>query len=175
MGSGSSDLANWSRETLVLRPVKNDLYELLATKRWRRLGWTDADGKPTQSRLIAHGRNGRQYWRLVNETDLDELGARPYTDAAALGLVPDAGIDKTRLVELVEQNFTVQNRTARKYVSDLAKPYLRTIGGKRQKCALLSESERVRKDVYPDKPKGPGVIWLMRAIDSKQPATNANE
>jgi hypothetical protein len=55
LGAGSADLANWSRETIVLREVGDGLFEMAMNKRWRPLGWTDDEGKPCRERPAAAG------------------------------------------------------------------------------------------------------------------------
>jgi hypothetical protein len=161
-GAGSADLSNWSRETIVLRETAPGLYDMTCTKRWRKLGWTDLDAKPTGTRRIAYGAGGEQYWRDATPDVLAELGAWPYTDAALLELVPAAGIDKAELSRLVVQTFTIAERTARRYVTDATRIKHRRVNGESQKIALLKETTRPRREVYPDAPQGRPVVWLNK-------------
>jgi hypothetical protein len=161
LGSGSADIANWSRETMVLRPVKEGLYEMACTKRWRRLGWQDADGKPTNIKLIAYGRTS-QVWVEATDEVLGDLGVSKYSDSELLELIPEAGIDKKVLIEAAMKTFAVSDRTARSYVSGCIKECERSINGKRVRCALLKEAKRPRKEVYPDGPVNRPVMWLTK-------------
>ncbi len=60
LGSGSSDLANWARAILALRGTESsEIYELVAAKRGRRLGWRRPDGATkSTSKLIKHSDAG---------------------------------------------------------------------------------------------------------------------
>jgi hypothetical protein len=73
LGSGSSDMANWARSILALRGTESpDIYELVAAKRGRRLGWTEPDGKTrTSTRLIAHSDVGI-CWNEAHQNDLND-------------------------------------------------------------------------------------------------------
>jgi hypothetical protein len=151
-GAGSADLANWAREVLTLRQTAPGLYVLTATKRWRKLGWRDADGKPTGTRLVAHARDGSQVWRDAAGDVLAELGATPYTAAALCALVPEAGIDKAELARAVVEAFRLSERTAKSYVTDACRIRRHTVNGETFKCALFTARERPRREVYPDQP-----------------------
>lgn len=160
--SGSSDLANWSRETIVLQEIREGVFEMSCTKRWRKLGWKDANGCPAQSRRIAYGRDGAMVWRDLTGQEAEELGVRQYSDSALLALVPPAGIDKRVLVEETASAFTLTPRTAVKYVNGALRQTRRMIDGKPVRCALLKAENRPRRDVYPESPAGREVIWLTR-------------
>lgn len=162
-GLGSSDLANWSRETIVLRSTGPGLYEMTCTKRWRKLGWRDPDGKPTPTRQIAHSTNGVMLWRDATPDVLEELGAVPYSDSRMLELVPEAGIDYSDLVKLVAENFSLAKRTATNYVMDARRPRRHNVNGTVARYALLTEKTRPRRDVHPESPSGRDVVWLTRA------------
>jgi hypothetical protein len=161
-GAGSADLSNWSRETIVLRETAPGLYEMTCTKRWRKLGWVDLDGKPTGTRRIAYGAGGEQYWRDATPDILTELGARPYSDAAMLELVPVDGIDRTELIRRVAETFSVTERTSVKYVNDARRECRRMANGSPHRSALLAVKERPRSEVYPSQPRGRPVVWLTR-------------
>lgn len=162
-GAGSADLSNWSRETIVLRQTSTPgLYEMAATKRWRKLGWNDADGRPTATRLIAYGPNGQQFWRDATPDLMADLGARTYSDAALLELVPEAGLDKTELTARVMETFAVSDRTARDYIRDATRAKLRTLNCQRVKAAILRETSRPRREVYPECSKGRDVVWITK-------------
>lgn len=168
LGAGSADLANWAREVLTLRQTAPGLYELTATKRWRKLGWTDSDGKPTGTRLVAHGTNGRMVWRDATADVLEELGSKPYTAAALQALVPTEGMDKAELVRSVEESFTVSNRTARQYVADACRIRKHVMDGNTVRCALLKQVERPRREVYPGSPGNRAVVWVNKTQEGEQ-------
>jgi hypothetical protein len=68
LGSGSSEWANWARAMLTIRQIGlEDVYELRAGKRGRRLGWEDPAGSPVLNRYIAHAK-GSICWQ---EADWD--------------------------------------------------------------------------------------------------------
>jgi hypothetical protein len=173
LSAGHSDLANWSRETITLREIVPGLFEMSASKRWRHLGWTDPEGRPTRARTIAHGRDGLQFWRDATPDILNDMGARPYSDAALVELIPPLGMDKAELVRLAVLEFSIGERTAKNYVSDLSRVRNRLVNGAKSKRALTKETERPRKDVYPDKPGNRPVVWLTR-LDTLKPGGSAS-
>lgn len=163
LGAGSGDLANWSRETITLRQTKPGLFELTCTKRWRKLDWRDADGKPTATRLIAHGSNGSMFWRDADGDILSELGTEFYSDSAMLRLVPDEGMDKAVLIKNVSTTFAVSERQAARYVRDACRALKRMVKGKLEAVQLLKTTEKPRKTVYPDEPGNRPVVWVTRS------------
>jgi hypothetical protein len=162
LGAGSADLANWSRETIILREVGDGLFEMVCNKRWRRLDWTDDEGKPCRERLIAYGTGGQQFWRLANDGDLEKSGRAKFSEAALVALIPDGGIDKAELVEKAEQVFALSKRTAGSHVKWLSKSTSRTVNGHKLRCALVEETKKPRRSVYPDGPAARAVVWLTR-------------
>jgi len=53
-GLGSSELVNWARAVMLLRPVDGGLYQLMLAKRGRRAGATHLNGEPTSSLWLRH-------------------------------------------------------------------------------------------------------------------------
>lgn len=160
LSAGHSDLANWSRETITLREIMPGLFELACSKRWRHLGWTDPEGRPARVRRIAHGEGGLQFWRDATPDILNDMGARPYSDAALVALIPLEGMDKAELVRQAVTEFSIGERTAKNYVADLSRVRTRLVNGTKFKCALVRETERDRKEVYPEKRGNRPVVWL---------------
>lgn len=86
-GLGSSDLANWARETMTL--IRKDdvngkkVFQLLLSKRDKRTGLVDSKGKPTSSIDICHSDKGLTWERFektsykVAKTDLRPLTMMP--------------------------------------------------------------------------------------------------
>ena len=75
LGGGSAEWANWARAVLALRSLgSNVVFELKASKRWRRLGWKEEDGQtPASSKFIAHAKeSGVIFWREADESDMPE-------------------------------------------------------------------------------------------------------
>jgi hypothetical protein len=74
LGSGSAELANWARAVLAIRNIgSHDVFELVAGKRGKRLGWCDDDGQPSFSRHIGHGRGmGAIYWREASPDEVPQ-------------------------------------------------------------------------------------------------------
>ena len=160
-GSGSADLANWAREVVVLQQRATGLFEMVCVKRGSRLGWKDADGNSSRSQLISYGESGKQYWRLAEDKDLERAGAKRYSEAAALELVPITGIDKAVLVEAVADAFSVSERSARDYVKELARAKMRQFEDGRYRAAFIKETKRPRGDVYPGE-SGRAVVWVTK-------------
>jgi hypothetical protein len=161
-GSGSSDLANWAREVIVLQEQAPGVCRLACTKRWRKLKWTDPDGNLVNYKTITHGLNGFQYWRLADAKDLESAGIQPYSEAAMLELVPLEGIDKAELKRAAAAQFRLSERQIATNIDKLVRSAWRRVEGIKLKCALLKESKRPRSEVYPDKASGRDVVWIQR-------------
>lgn len=74
-GAGGAELVNWARAILTLRPHEAvGYYDLIAAKRGKRLGWTDAEGNPTLVKTIAHS-SGLMFWREVPPDELADVEA----------------------------------------------------------------------------------------------------
>ena len=70
LGSGSAEWANWARAIIAIRSIGSDtVFELIAPKRGRRLGWTDSNGCATTARFIAHT-EGYICWREATEDEI---------------------------------------------------------------------------------------------------------
>ena len=74
IGAGGTDIAGWSRASLVLLPISGHYgwFKLVAAKRGGRLGWKDADGNNTTERIIAYGKDGGIYWRAPVEAEIPD-------------------------------------------------------------------------------------------------------
>ena len=63
-GIGGSDLSNAVRAIAIIRALDNDVYEFRLTKRERRAGLSDADGRATTAIRLEHSApNEGSYWR----------------------------------------------------------------------------------------------------------------
>lgn len=171
-GAGSADLANWAREVIVLQSRAPKLFDMHCVKRGQHLGWKDADGNGTRSKTITYGEAGKQYWRLADEVDMQQAGAKRYSETAALEHVPVTGIDKATLVDTLADEFDVSSKTARDCVKGLARIKLRKFGTTSFKCALVKETKRPRGDVYPGE-SGRSVVWVTKLSHFEKEAREA--
>lgn len=73
-GLGSSELVNWSREVAVLRRTDKikPFFELVLTKRGKRAGILDKDGKPTAFLNLRHA-EGRILWEVNDENIINNF------------------------------------------------------------------------------------------------------
>jgi hypothetical protein len=76
-GLGSSELTNWSREVAVLRRTDKvrPFFELVLTKRGKRSGILDKDGKLTHSINLRHA-EGRILWEVNDENVMTNFGLK---------------------------------------------------------------------------------------------------
>lgn len=75
LGGGSAEWANWARAVIVIRSIGHqEIYELRAAKRGRRLGWKDEAGELTYHKYIAWSKEPELiYWREAAQEDLAAL------------------------------------------------------------------------------------------------------
>jgi hypothetical protein len=76
-GLGSSELVNWSREVAVLRRTDKikPFFELVLTKRGKRAGILDKDGKPTAFLNLRHA-EGRILWEVNDENVMSSFSLK---------------------------------------------------------------------------------------------------
>ena len=74
LGAGSAEFSNWARSTLAIRQLglQEEIYELRAQKRGKRLKWTDPQGSPVVHRYIAHA-EGSIHWQDADWDYVQEL------------------------------------------------------------------------------------------------------
>ena len=79
-GIGSSELVNWAREVAVLRRTDKirPFFELVLTKRGKRAGILDKDGKPTAFVNLRHA-EGRILWEVNDENVLTNFSMKDLT------------------------------------------------------------------------------------------------
>jgi hypothetical protein len=77
LGAGSAEWINPARAALAIRSIGSDsVFEFRAAKRGKRLRWQDANGNPTNAKLIAHdGRPGVICWHAATPADAADLEA----------------------------------------------------------------------------------------------------
>jgi len=76
-GIGSSELVNWAREVAVLRRTDKikPFFELVLTKRGKRAGLLDKEGKPTVFMNLRHA-EGRILWEINDENVLNNFSLK---------------------------------------------------------------------------------------------------
>lgn len=95
LGAGSAEWANWPRAILALRSVgSHDVFELVAPKRGRRIGWKDTDGNTVYQKFLAHSKEpGVICWQEVKADDVPAKGRpKSYDVAEMLALLPPGGL-----------------------------------------------------------------------------------
>ena len=77
LGAGSAEWINPARAALAIRSIGSEsVFEFRAAKRGKRLRWQDANGNPTNAKLIAHdGRPGVICWHAATPQDAEDLEA----------------------------------------------------------------------------------------------------
>ena len=74
-GIGSSEMVNWARAVMVLRPINDHQFELKLSKRGKRAGATHPDGQPTSTLYIQHG-DGGIHWKQIDPPEDPKKEAR---------------------------------------------------------------------------------------------------
>lgn len=97
-GSGSSEWANWARGALSIRSLgSHDYFELRASKRGKRLRWTEDDFvTPAYTKIIAHGSVGI-CWR---EASMEEFKAAGGSELMKLVAHRRSGPDKDEFMAI---------------------------------------------------------------------------
>lgn len=77
LGGGSAEWANWARAVLVIRSIGHEeIFELRAAKRGRRLLWMDKDGNFTSHKFIAWSKDRKLIcWREPEPEEVAEFEA----------------------------------------------------------------------------------------------------
>jgi hypothetical protein len=72
LGAGSAEFANWARAVLAVRSIgSHDVYQMVAGKRGKRIGWKDDEGSYVTSKYIKHSSRGL-CWLDATKADADE-------------------------------------------------------------------------------------------------------
>ena len=129
MGSGSSEFTNYIRSALVLTPWNggklSSVFDLIAAKHGDKLGWRDADGKPTTKKVVCHAnrlpeyandktKRGMIYWVEPDEAQFAELkkGAATATQTAKANQPPPIERCAQVIAELIRTAWTAESRPA---------------------------------------------------------------
>lgn len=96
VGLGSSELVNWARAVMYLRPIDDITFELKLAKRGGRARATNPDGSPTKSIWLRHATHGIRWHQIdppaESESDSestaqgDKKGGRPSKVDELLGI-----------------------------------------------------------------------------------------
>lgn len=120
-GLGSSELVNWSREVAVLRRTDKirPFFELVLTKRGKRAGLHNKDGKSIVTMNIRHA-EGKILWEVNDENTLSNFSL---SDLRKMEEMPPtqhlADSEKSPLVEFVANKLGVGKATAGDVVAQL--------------------------------------------------------
>lgn len=114
LGGGSAEWANWARAVIVIRSIGHEeIYELRAAKRGRRLHWKDESSMSTYRKHIAWSTDPQLiFWREPTKDELADLesetkGGRPRQ------------FDPVELLRFVAEN---ENHNQQYYKSKAAEP-----------------------------------------------------
>lgn len=94
LGSGSGEFTNYIRSALVITPWNNGklagVFDLIAAKHGDKLGWRDADGKPTTKKTVCYANRlpeyadtGLIFWVEPDEAQFAELKKSATANAKA--------------------------------------------------------------------------------------------
>jgi predicted transcriptional regulator len=154
LGAGSAEWANVARGVLAVRSVDSDkVFQLIAAKRGRRLGWKDDSGEATTSKYIAHyGEPGVICWRDATPEEIEAVqpqkgpGRQPKCDVAVVLRAVEAKESQNQAYykDLVKERVgcsanSVQNAISRAVGDGLLKP------SKEKRSTLYSLTEAGKK------------------------------
>jgi hypothetical protein len=83
LGAGSAEFANWARAVLSIRSIgSHDVFQLVAGKRGKRIGWRDEEDNPVMHRYIKHATHGI-CWLDASDTDVRSATKKDGSSSAA--------------------------------------------------------------------------------------------
>lgn len=101
LGTGSAELANWPRASVILREPEEKRFELRLAKRGPRAGMTDCNGVPATEIPIQYGGSGVVWERAMSDSVRYESKIESSVAAALAKMNPDETYKATALVEIV--------------------------------------------------------------------------
>lgn len=113
-GLGSSELVNWSREVAVLRRTDKirPFFELVLTKRGKRAGLLDKDGKATAFMNLRHA-EGRILWEVNDENVLTNFSMKDLQKMVDMPPTEHSNDpEQSNLVRYIAHKLGVGNATA---------------------------------------------------------------
>ena len=91
-GAGSADITNWARAILIADPTENpQVFQWIAAKRGKRIGWADHQGNPVTTRYFSHSGADKIHWDDTEPVDIPEKKSKPnksVNTAQAFDLLP---------------------------------------------------------------------------------------
>lgn len=129
MGSGSSEFTNYIRSALVITPYKDGrtpgLFTLNAAKHGDKLGWRDADGRPTTQKTVCYANrlpeyaggtaSGMIFWVEPDAVQIEALrnAAPPSAGrSVAAGTPPPIARCAQAIAELIRTSWSEEGRPA---------------------------------------------------------------
>ena len=112
-GLGSSELVNWSREVAVLRRTDKvrPFFELVLTKRGKRAGIKDRDGKLTHTINLRHA-EGRILWEVNDENILSSFSLNDLRKFEAMPPLTHRSNGDSELVGHIAKTLVIGNHAA---------------------------------------------------------------
>ncbi len=162
LGGGSAEWANWARAVLVIRSIgSEEIFELRAAKRGRRLLWTDKDGNYTSHKFIAWSKDRRTiFWREPEPEEVAEFESSAKAGRPRKFEVID-------LLHCIEAN-PGRNQTA---IVDIVRTRLKDCGRTTIKDALrAAESDNLVRFQHSGSSKTYTVTDKGRKLISQRPA-----
>lgn len=112
-GLGSSELVNWSREVAVLRRTDKvrPFFELVLTKRGKRSGIRDKDGKLTHTMNLRHA-EGRILWEVNDENIMTSFSLNDLRKFETMPPRQHANIGESQLVTHIARHLVIGEAAA---------------------------------------------------------------
>lgn len=112
-GLGSSELVNWSREVAVLRRTDKvrPFFELVLTKRGKRSGIKDRDGKLTHTLNLRHA-EGRILWEVNDENVMSSFSLNDLRKFEAMNPLSHSKIGESELVRHIANTLVIGDAAA---------------------------------------------------------------
>lgn len=117
LGLGSSELANWPRAIVAVQKTKTQgIYRMRLGKRWKRAGWSEPDGMPSNALHIKHAPQGI-FWLLCDDSEQARaaVAQAPNKDALLAMVLPGKPVEKDLLIAQSSER-GISNQRARTFL-----------------------------------------------------------
>lgn len=111
LGAGSAELANWARAVLSVRQIAPEQYELRASKRGKRAGLVDIDGKPTSEVFLKHGEEGICWERCAAPEDQRKKAEESLVEDVMGAMEVNRAYTYTEVRKVIEEVMDVSRQT----------------------------------------------------------------
>jgi hypothetical protein len=124
-GAGSADITNWARAILIADPTENpQVFQWIAAKRGKRIGWADKDGNPTTTRYFSHSSADKIHWDDTEPVDIPEKKTKQtktVNTSQAFELLPHPPFDifRTEFAQLLQDRLHVGVNKAKELIAIL--------------------------------------------------------